>query len=264
MQRASKLHEESLLSPGSVLLLFPLPGKPPSGALRPLGQRGKLLSTGGSYSLTRFGLQSQSPDLRDLCKGLRTASCCFPKQGSVVCGPDGHRLTEPAPRDGHGSRFRPQAHQRAVVNPPPTPPRFLNSPSKSSPSPASSGIVLIPFGTRRDQRPASQELSVSPHHPPPPFERPSISLHPPLPFPFGFPGRGIQLGSSRALAPRGVPWEPSAQPPPKISFPQFASCFLFGPSLSFLKPLSTPKSLPASTPLLSAPPPPPSLSTFHG
>ena len=140
MQRASKLHEESLLSPGSVLLLFPLPGKPPSGALRPLGQRGKLLSTGGSYSLTRFGLQSQSPDLRDLCKGLRTASCCFPKQGSVVCGPDGHRLTEPAPRDGHGSRFRPQAHQRAVVNPP----RFLNSPSKSSPSPASSGIVLIP------------------------------------------------------------------------------------------------------------------------
>ena len=126
MQRASKLHEESLLSPGSVLLLFPLPGKPPSGALRPLGQRGKLLSTGGSYSLTRFGLQSQSPDLRDLCKGLRTASCCFPKQGSVVCGPDGHRLTEPAPRDGHGSRFRPQAHQRAVVNPPP-PPRPVSS-----------------------------------------------------------------------------------------------------------------------------------------
>ena len=221
-----------MLSPGSVLLLFPLPGKPPSGALRPLGQTGKLLSTGGSYSLTRFGLQSQSPDLRDLCKGLRTASCCFPKQGSVVCGPDGHRLTEPAPRDGHGSRFRPQAHQRAVGNPPATAPRFLNSPSKSSPSPASSGIVLIPFGTRRDQRPASQELSVSPHHPPPPFERPSISLHPPLPFPFGFPGRGIQLGSSRVLAPRGVPWEPSAQPPPKISFPQFASCFLFGPSLS--------------------------------
>lgn len=125
MQRASKLHEESLLSPGSVLLLFPLPGKPPSGALRPLGQRGKLLSTGGSYSLTRFGLQSQSPDLRDLCKGLRTASCCFPKQGSVVCGPDGHRLTEPAPRDGHGSRFRPQAPQRAVVNPPP--PRPVSS-----------------------------------------------------------------------------------------------------------------------------------------
>lgn len=110
-----------MLSPGSVLLLFPLPGKPPSGALRPLGQTGKLLSTGGSYSLTRFGLQSQSPDLRDLCKGLRTASCCFPKQGSVVCGPDGHRLTEPAPRDGHGSRFRPQAHQRAVVNPIPRP-----------------------------------------------------------------------------------------------------------------------------------------------
>lgn len=122
-------------------------------------QERKLLSTGGSYSLTRFWLQSQSPDLRDLCKGLRTASCCFPKQGSVVCGPDGHRLTEPAPRDGHGSRFRPQAHQRAVVNALP-PPRFLNSPSKS-PSPASSGIVLIPFGTRRDQRPASQELSVS-------------------------------------------------------------------------------------------------------
>lgn len=128
MQRASKLHEESLLSPGSVLLLFPLPGKPPSGALRPLGQRGKLLSTGGSYSLTRFGLQSQSPDLRDLCKGLRTASCCFPKQGSVVCGPDGHRLTEPAPRDGHGSRFHPQAHQRAVGNPRPHPAPFPQQP----------------------------------------------------------------------------------------------------------------------------------------
>lgn len=182
-----------MLSPGSVLLLFPLPGKPPSGALRPLGQRGKLLSTGGSYSLTRFGLQSQSPDLRDLCKGLRTASCCFPKQGSVVCGPDGHRLTEPAPRDGHGSRFRPQAHQRAVGNPPATAPRFLNSPSKSSPSPASSGIVLIPFGTRRDQRPASQELSVSPHHPPPRLNVPLFLSTHPSPFPLVFQEEGFSL-----------------------------------------------------------------------
>ena len=173
-----------MLSPGSVLLLFPLPGKPPSGALRPLGQTGKRLSTGGSYSLTRFGLQSQSPDLRDLCKGLRTASCCFPKQGSVVCGPDGHRLTEPAPRDGHGSRFRPQAHQRAVVNALP-PPRFLNSPSKS-PSPASSGIVLIPFGTRRDQRPASQELSVSRTPPHPRLNVPLFLSTHPSPFPLGF------------------------------------------------------------------------------
>lgn len=182
-----------MLSPGSVLLLFPLPGKPPSGALRPLGQRGKLLSTGGSYSLTRFGLQSQSPDLRDLCKGLRTASCCFPKQGSVVCGPDGHRLTEPAPRDGHGSRFRPQAHQRAVGNPPATAPRFLNSPSKSSPSPASSGIVLIPFGTRRDQRPASQELSVSRTTPHPRLNVPLFLSTHPSPFPLVFQEEGFSL-----------------------------------------------------------------------
>ena len=188
MQRASKLHEESLLSPGSVLLLFPLPGKPPSGALRPLGQRGKLLSTGGSYSLTRFGLQSQSPDLRDLCKGLRTASCCFPKQGSVVCGPDGHRLTEPAPRDGHGSRFRPQAHQRAVVNPPP-PPRPV-----SSTAPPNHLHRLPQAGSsRRDQRPASQELSVSRTTPHPRLNVPLFLSTHPSPFPLVFQEEGFSL-----------------------------------------------------------------------
>ena len=183
-----------MLSPGSVLLLFPLPGKPPSGALRPLGQTGKRLSTGGSYSLTRFGLQSQSPDLRDLCKGLRTASCCFPKQGSVVCGPDGHRLTEPAPRDGHGSRFRPQAHQRAVVNPPP-PPRPVSStaPPNHLHRLPQAGSSSYPFGTRRDQRPASQELSVSRTTPHPRLNVPLFLSTHPSPFPLVFQEEGFSL-----------------------------------------------------------------------
>lgn len=182
-----------MLSPGSVLLLFPLPGKPPSGALRPLGQTGKLLSTGGSYSLTRFGLQSQSPDLRDLCKGLRTASCCFPKQGSVVCGPDGHRLTEPAPRDGHGSRFRPQAHQRAVVNPPPPRPVSSTAPPNHLHRLPQAGSSSYPFGTRRDQRPASQELSVSRTTPHPRLNVPLFLSTHPSPFPLVFQEEGFSL-----------------------------------------------------------------------
>ena len=182
-----------MLSPGSVLLLFPLPGKPPSGALRPLGQRGKLLSTGGSYSLTRFGLQSQSPDLRDLCKGLRTASCCFPKQGSVVCGPDGHRLTEPAPRDGHGSRFRPQAPQRAVFNPPPPRPVSSTAPPNHLHRLPQAGSSSYPFGTRRDQRPASQELSVSRTTPHPRLNVPLFLSTHPSPFPLVFQEEGFSL-----------------------------------------------------------------------
>ena len=194
MQRASKLHEESLLSPGSVLLLFPLPGKPPSGALRPLGQTGKLLSTGGSYSLTRFGLQSQSPDLRDLCKGLRTASCCFPKQGSVVCGPDGHRLTEPAPRDGHGSRFRPQAHQRAVVNPPP-PPRPVSSTAPPNhlhrlPQAGSSSYRSVPEEIRGQLVKNSPFPRTTPH---PRLNVPLFLSTHPSPFPLVFQEEGFSL-----------------------------------------------------------------------
>lgn len=183
-----------MLSPGSVLLLFPLPGKPPSGALRPLGQRGKLLSTGGSYSLTRFGLQSQSPDLRDLCKGLRTASCCFPKQGSVVCGPDGHRLTEPAPRDGHGSRFRPQAHQRAVVNPPP-PPRPVSSTAPPNhlhrlPQAGSSSYRSVPEEIRGQLVKNSPFPRTTPH---PRLNVPLFLSTHPSPFPLVFQEEGFSL-----------------------------------------------------------------------
>ena len=182
-----------MLSPGSVLLLFPLPGKPPSGALRPLGQRGKLLSTGGSYSLTRFGLQSQSPDLRDLCKGLRTASCCFPKQGSVVCGPDGHRLTEPAPRDGHGSRFRPQAPQRAVVNPPPPRPVSSTAPPNHLhrlPQAGSSSYRSVPEEIRGQLVKNSPFPRTTPH---PRLNVPLFLSTHPSPFPLVFQEEGFSL-----------------------------------------------------------------------
>src|SRR3712207_9595274 len=86
---------------------------------------------------------------------------------------------------------------------PSPPPRFLNSPSKS-PSPASSGIVLIPFGTRRDQRPASQELSVS-RTPPTPVQRHPFFLHPPPPSSLVLSGNGNQLCQFMGPRPRGGP-----------------------------------------------------------